>query len=366
MNGGNHHEKPMQKGKTKEYWNTFYSALPSIGDSTDKCPASSITYTTRDDHSAPDIEWILPSSQNLLDVILNSFPSNTVSFDEADQPVQSVVNGTVQSKRVDVLEIGCGVSQLSRSLLQRLLHKNINQNQAHQFDFVAADISTVCIEHNRKRDSDFVASLDNADGSLHYKVLDALEERRLTSSGPSYPIPKYDIILDKGTLDTFLFRSKRTKKGSTAHPPLLTHLLNNIHSWLRNSCGSKYIIISPRSKIKSVRDFQGFASVRRKKIDIRELGSHAVLVKGNGEHASVPKSNAYVYECVKNDSYSPDRHEPYSNMIESTSNGKSSCVCGLSFKEFLGNNNTSDQGEVVWTRRWINHRVHCKGAHGRC
>lgn len=238
--------------------------------------------------------------------------------------------------------------------------QNNHQHTRTTYDFVATDVSSVCIEHNRIRDSAFVSFLhDTAAARLSYEVLDVLNANLQSHSKH---IGRYDMILDKGTLDTFLFRSKRTNKGCELHPPLLTPLLSNIHRWLRAGCDAKYIIISPRSKIKSVRDFCGFKSVHRISVDTTMLISDdVILVKCNGENAHISKSEVFLYICFKDDSYDPDEDVPYRSMIDSAEDNSICIKCGMSFKQYRGTVDVKEQGEIVWTRRWRNHIVHCKG-----
>lgn len=352
-----------QKNKTKEYWDTFYSELKSAEDSnrfaTEGNHPSSIINNDASDVSAnelSDLEWIVPNSPRLLDTILGLFPPPDPSVGLTNRLKEETSSAT----SVNILEIGCGVSKLSISLLQRQLLNNqeaLPDAQTRGYSFVATDVSSVCIEHSRTRDDKLISSFNTDNSSLKYALLDVLAEK------PSITIRNYDIILDKGTLDTFLFRSKRTQKGSSSHPPLLAPLLNNIHRWL--GCGAKYIIISPRSKIKSVRDFRGFTSVRRIKVDTATLGGEVILVKSNNEKAARSKAKVYLYECIKNDSYNPEKDStPYRTMEISTADESTCLKCGISFKDFRGNGDVKDQGEVVWARRWKNHYPHCKGKGG--
>ena len=219
-----------QKVKTKDYWDSFYSSLPSDGG------INSTKVQNLGETSPSELEWIVPHSA-VLETISGLCPPSIQ--DRSHVPVS-----------VNALEIGCGVSQLSLTLLRRLLLSQDADRRDVRYFFVATDVSPICIEHNRTRDDSFMTSLNIAHGSLSYELLDVLDDK-LSSAHDR----KYDLILDKGTLDTFLFRSKRKQKGSSSHPPLLKPLLNNIHRWLRTGCGSKYVIISPRPKIKSLRDF---------------------------------------------------------------------------------------------------------------
>jgi len=286
-----------------------------------------------DHQSNDDLEWIVPNCPTVLNTTLSLFPRDILTNDS-----------------INVLEIGCGVSQLSSSLLQRLLDKNTTHDMhKHGYNFVSTDVSPVCIEQNRKRDDYYISSLKTTSISLTYNVLDILDESVIRQYNQ-----QYNVVLDKGTLDTFLFRSKRTKKGSSTYPPILAGLLNNIHSLLRS--GGCYIIISPRGKIKSVRDFCGFSSVRRVVIDTKALDG-GVLVKQQS------KSEVYIYQCIKNDSYNPEIDKPYRDTLDCKLDDEAKCNnCTITFREFRGNEKVEDKGEVVFIRRWKNHMMHCKAS----
>ena len=269
-------QKPKQSHKTKQYWDKFYSDVSS------HTPQESISLATESDGKS--FEWIVSNSSVLMEDLLSicSLASN--------HPCRKM--------HLRVLEIGCGVSELSRFLLERLLRKRSkNTDESTSYEFDVTDISEVCIKQCRQRDNAFISSLTNSNDYLRYNTLDVLT---------TMPSQRYDIILDKGTLDTFLFRSKRTDKGSQMYPPLLSHLLNNIHGWLNP--GGTYVIISPRSRIKAVRDFNGFKSVRTLKFD-EPLGN-LVLLKSNNTNRD-RKNGVYIFNCEKNDEYYPERDQPF-------------------------------------------------------
>lgn len=312
-----HEVLAQQKDETILYWDKFYTDLDKREDSIDQ-------NATADKN---DVEWIVSDKPVVLDKILSLFPP--------------------QQSSMKMLEIGCGVSKLSRSLLERTIER---KHDSQQYEFVSTDVSLVCLEHNRARDASYIASLPDS-SSLSYMELNAIKQL------PPSQLQKYDVVLDKGTCDTFLFRSKRTQKASATHPPLLKSLLNNIHRLLQSGCKAKYIIISPRSKLKSIRDFNGFTSVNRTKMSADLLGN-AVLVKGNSDHKP---AHVYIYECFRNDYYNPDSDEPFGDDGLEEVNDETICEkCGLSFKIFLGNVDIQDQGAVQWTRRFRNHIIHCK------
>jgi hypothetical protein len=317
-------QQPKQNHKTKEYWDAFYSDLPSR---VPKQPQSSA------EDAGGSFEWIVANSPVLLDEILMMLPL----------PSRGDCTG-----QLNALEIGCGVSELSRCLLQRLIQKRAETNELLSYEFVATDMSEVCIDQCSQRDANCISLLNETNkDSLKYETLDILTAK---------PSQRYHVILDKGTLDTFLFRSKRTKKGSELYPPLLLPLLNNIHAWLKPE--GKYIIISPRGRIKAVRDYIGFNSVKRVSIDVNKLGG-AVLMESNADN--VKKNEIYIYECIRNDEYKSDVDEPFRSTEKAIDDRDACPKCRLSFKEFRGNVEVEHQGKIGWQRKWNNHAVHCKG-----
>ncbi|KAL3798293.1 hypothetical protein HJC23_000207 [Cyclotella cryptica] len=372
-------QQPKQNEKTKQYWDTFYSDLSSQTPLLKDTKQSSTSTGNEKNDAGPNgngddaLEWIVDNSPILLDEILKMFPKASVTSPANESNV----------KKLNVLEIGCGVSELSRTLLEKSLR---NRGQLTDFGmsyaFVATDVSSVCVENNRKRDEAFVLSLGNHNNnnsssdsktlisnhndSLSYKTLDVLTKTPTMQN-------HYDIILDKGTLDTFLFRSKRTHRGTEAYPPILVPLLNNIHTWLRRGVTAKYIFVSPRSKIKAVRDYNGFVKVRRAALDVESLGG-AVLLQSNhadsrcnSKNDTCSRKNIFIYECIRNDQYEPDCDEPFRNdnrcYGESAVDDRSVCPhCKQSFKDFRGKVEIRDQGILVWGRRWRNHLIHCKGS----
>ena len=188
-----------QNDKTIGYWDEFYKNLDSSVNSSEEQPSKK---------NDVNLEWIVSDKPVVLDKLLSLFP--------------------VRQPYMRLLEIGCGVSQLSRSLLERMIrHQEDGKSSHHSYEFVSTDVSLVCLEHNRARDASYIAALPNT-ASLTYAELNVLKEL------PACQLHKYDIIIDKGTCDTFLFRSKRTQKGSAAHAPLLKPLLNNVHRLLKS------------------------------------------------------------------------------------------------------------------------------------
>lgn len=230
-----------------------------------------------------------------------------------------------------VLEIGCGTSSFSRDFY--CYYKG-------DVTVVASDVSHVCIRENQERDQTITRA---GKGRLSYQVLNVLEESSDHESA-------YDVIFDKGCLDTFLFRG-----GHKEREPLVRKLLDNVHSWLKD--GGKYIVMTPRSRIVLLRDYQGFSSVRRITLD---QSSSQVVIGDLEDGAGV--NVCFMYLCEKKSSYVPGQtaafRDSYGLSLESD---EDTCPrCGSSFLDFRAGEDVSGKGSKYWARRWRGHRVHCK------
>jgi SAM-dependent methyltransferase len=249
-------------------------------------------YHERDD----DKEWILKPSEQLLDRIL------------------SIISDTSCPK---VLEIGCGTSQLARWLYER--------KRSDSSTFVVTDVSPVCIQINQSRDAAILSD------RFEYQVLNALEP-----ADPSL-CQKFDVVLDKGCLDTFLYRSS---KGSQ----LVPKLLGNVCNWLSDR--GQYLVLTPRPRIPMLRDYPSFSSVRRVMLD----DSTATLGDLDG---GTTKQVVYLHVCTKRHSDIPTTCENTTEVILQQCG-----ACGMTFQEFQ----TIDT-HVKIVRRWKGHLVHCRDSH---
>jgi len=356
----------MQKERTVEFWNEFYVSSAS----------SSKKKRTDDDDDAPEkeeeedpgvavvvaageeeLEWIVRPSPALFELLLSS-PSPSASSgsdddDDDDDRRQRQERREQQRQQPEpppdpcrracysVLELGCGTSTLSRELFLYLLRRrrsgssppfSPSQHPRHpetapiDVVVVATDVSPVCIERNRVRDAalllgDEIIFENETDGppppssrssssssSLRYKVLDVAA----AGGVPAEYRDRFDLILDKGCLDTFLFRSKKRAGRAEA---LSRTVLDNVRSMLKKRGGSvgerdnnanaaaaaattnnsevggdvanespllaaastsppppsRYVVVSPRRKFKAVRDYPGFASVTKRRLDLLHL-----------------------------------------------------------------------------------------------
>ena len=375
----------MQRDKTIDFWNKLYS---NSNDPNNKNVHKSTTNQTESNRnpaqnykSFAEKEWIVQPSPNLFHAISNFLPTNkTIENDCA---------------HVNILEIGCGVSYLSREFWRYLQTPKMQSNHLNrQYSLCATDVSSVCIQQMIQRDNYVIHS---SEGLFHYSELNVLEK------DPSL-VSKYDMILDKGCLDTFLFRSQHKVQWE-----IMNTLLDNIHSWLKQN-GGVYLILSPRSKIKPVRDYLGFQSVQRivlnedsessslfsnmsfGELDGRSARSHKPCKEkdkiGKTKESTLRKDVIYMYVCVKNDNYIPGGTTPpfeqsfyheedssqslTSTTLDSVSSTntpnekdelmKQTCShCGTTFQQFIGSDVNMGQGEKAWKRRFRNHVIHCRG-----
>jgi SAM-dependent methyltransferase len=254
-------------------------------------------------------EWILVPSDSLLTSLAKELP--------AEDP--------------RVLEIGCGSSALAKELYLKTKGR-----------YVVTDVSAICIESNKSRDQQV---LHESNGNLSYSVLNVLlaEEKSPVQDN-------FDMVLDKGCLDTFLFRSRQQVQTE-----LVRKLLDNVHCWLAD--GGKYLVLSPRSKLAQLRDYKGFKTTTRRKMD----DSNAVL--GDLDGRSSKKEAVYMHVCVKDSSYIPGIGRAYDDLVDAPSlfQDDSCCGgCGVSFLCFRGGEGISGKGEACWRRKWGNHQVHCQ------
>jgi hypothetical protein len=240
-----------------------------------------------------------------------------------------------------VLEIGGGSSTLARDFFSRY----------PQHQIISTDVSEVCIQNNIERDRKLVES---SQGQLQYLVLNAIDPTAGNKEG-SVPfaengeVKRFNLILDKGCLDTFLFRSQHNVQEK-----LITQLLDNIHRWLQMTNG-KYVILTPRSKLKLVRDYRGFHKV----IKSRLAASGALDGRSEGQET------VYQHVCSMNPSYRPGIDAPFPERDERTPIEQlltQQCSkCTVLFEAFAKGQDLEGKGKSICIRRWKGHQVHCNG-----
>ena len=392
----------MQKEKTIQFWNDFYSSsITSSSSRKESNPSSSSSAAAKDfdeeEEKVPVKEWILQPTTDLLHTIHNHY-SAMVKKHHNDLRIQQ------QQYDFSMLEIGCGTSIFGLTLWEYLLKQSSlsvsslsSSLHTPSFIYHATDVSPVCIQQNRLRDdSRIVHTLqqtivhkdDCHHHSFQYNHLDILHPH--DSSTRQLGTKQYQFIIDKGCLDTFLFRtkSKLTSCSSTLEEEednhvdqkektynLMTHLLHNIHSLLIDDndhtyCG-KYIIFSARSKIKPIRDFNGFSSVQKIKLDASSGVSFGDLDGMGRNHLNDHTHAVYMYICTKNCNYRVETSNVFSSLSNHTSSTTStdttttdddeSCKqCQISFHDFRNGEDMVYKGKKYWYRRWKGHLLHCK------
>jgi SAM-dependent methyltransferase len=299
----NKRARKMQKDKTLHFWDDFYR---------------------KEDKAR---EWIVQPSDALFRCILDQLPVNFV---------QDAGDGSECCYKV--LEIGCGTSSLALDLCSFWERQ---QSTIGRLYVMATDVSPVCIEQQKELQQTMG---DNSYATLEYRVLNVTEAHEELHF-------QFDLILDKGCLDTCLFRSKRADEW-------VKKVLSNIHSWLCRDgvFGGVYMIVTPRSKLKTVRDYPGFA-VTRKILTADEYGLGDLEPRHSGTTTAANEQRQYMYICRRVHNTANGNKEKHSTpppMDEDTC-----ATCGVTFAAFC--EPRMSRTAAFWTRHWLGHNKHCKG-----
>jgi Methyltransferase domain len=283
-------------------------------------------------------EWISKPSDEVLKMIFEQFHNHGNNhFDDHNNI----------SDPLTVLEIGCGTSTLVRDVKGYFETQYRKQQICRNIHACGTDVSPICIDHLCQRDRHHVMLQNHHhqnNGQLEYKVLNVVDNDAST-------LHKWDLILDKGCIDTFLFRSRQ--RGPNAdYNDLIQRVLDNLHSWLRSHSGGLYMFISPRTKIKAVRDYQGFSSIHR-----YTLPPHSLSTLEGTNHDS-----GYLFVCAKNNNYIPGISLPFRRQSnQQTPKDDTICQhCGVSFLRFRKGESLQTRGAAIWMRQWEGHCKHCK------
>eukprot|EP00980_Cylindrotheca_fusiformis_P018022 scaffold5756_cov99-Cylindrotheca_fusiformis.AAC.6 len=281
-------------------------------------------------------EWILQPSVDLLEVLRAH-----CSFVENDDGENAI----------RLLEIGCGTSTLARDFWQHLIN---SENDQRSFHMIATDVSPACIQTNIDRDCSLLLKSRGGDDDIGQKH--TLEYRTLNVIQPSTKEEdqSFQVILDKGCLDTFLFRSRNRGGSNTAYSSILQTLLDNVWSWMGDD--GVYLLVSPRAKVKAVRDYSGFRCVERHALPTLSRGD---LVGNNND------TPGYVYVCRKNTAYVIGETPAFAGRMsgnQEAPNDKTKCPkCGMTFQGLRKGEVMEGRGTTFWIRRWKGHCIHCKG-----
>lgn len=206
-----------------------------------------------------------------------------------------------------ILEIGAGTSALSLLIAQALPAATV----------VATDVSPLAVQQ--------MASTHSAP-NLTFAVLDALDATSMAMQAAAVQAaqpetkPGWSVVVDKGCLDTFLFRY-----GTSVNPVPL--LLSAIHQALR--CDGVYIICTPRRRIKELAAHGGFCVTR-------------IALPADGEvHGELQSNGCFVHLARK----------VAIRQVEAVPPSCSSC--GQLYP--VGTQPGSRQ-----ERKFVNHLLHCK------
>ncbi len=267
-------------------------------------------------------EWIVhPSSTSLHEYIIPLLCDDVV-----------VNNNNNLKEDLTLLEIGCGTSRLAMEIYELIEKKG---------KFFVTDVSEVCIQANKVRDKELI---EKSNGKFNYEVFDVVSN----SDDIPFGGEKFNCILDKGCLDTFLFRSE-----TRIQTKLVEKLLNKIHSLLRVK--GKYIVITPRPKPKVIRNFRGFHKIQRYILNdnIADLDGNMSRDKNKGKAQKV-----FMFVCLKNDNYSVESEKAFVDHYDESANHDFVGVCehcGIDFDEFCTGLKLTKR-----VRQWKGHRIHCK------
>jgi len=332
-----------QKQKTIQFWDKYHSR--------------------QDGNDNPVKEWILQPSVAILETLYNLLPTCGAAS-AAASAATIYVNSKDDNGMIRVLEIGCGTSTLARDFW--LYCRNAKNRR--DISVCATDVSHVCIQQNIQRDQALMEAGEANEGKLTYKVLNITSSPTEHSSqqSPVYSC-SYDLILDKGCLDTFLFRSR--KRGEQKDF-LVVSVLRNIHALLREPCSSSqstggiYTIQTPRRKFRPVQDFPGFDRVERTMMDDANAGmlvpTSSPEIKQNGV---LKREHLYLYCCYKgtvNIQFQRQQHTavaPHPPLVDADACAK----CGLLFRDLRKGEDVHGRGIKYWTRMFRGHARHCKG-----
>ena len=436
----------VQNEKTIQFWDDYYTA-------------SSADTSNADSH--PNKEWILHPSLDIFERLYELLPPPAaIARPHAEEAPAAIATTTTNAtspslpKRepVRILEIGCGTSRLARDFLLFCRH----QKGRHDIFMCATDVSLICLAQNRIRDrellvedtnnndcDDITENMDEESGFLaakdeernllrqekgrlvydflnitiplvkfpvaeEYETLstpmiidDYNKQHDLTPPTESKFAPaSFDMILDKGCLDTFLFR---TRQRGEHKDKLIRTVLDNIHYLLKdpsnnnptnaadyhtdknfnesNNTGSArtrggvYTIQTPRAKFRPVKEYPGFAKVERMILDDNQgilVPTGAGEIKQNGK---LKREKLYLYSCYKGTTQHADvpnittsgmeqqsQHAQDIPVVSPPLEDTDACQkCGLTFLDFRKGEDLKGRGLKFWTRLFRGHGRHCKG-----
>eukprot|EP00797_Seminavis_robusta_P009445 Sro1683_g290910.1 n/a (307) ;mRNA; r:6289-7209 len=291
-----------------------------------------------------------------------------------------------------VLEIGCGTSTLSRDFW-RVCRQESTKRDLSSVSVCATDVSSVCIEQNQQRDQEDIQReqqpmMDYLDASiLEYRVLNIAEPlfpHKNNGDDDNHPNgpdnskstvqPKsFDMIIDKGCLDTFAFR---TRQRGDQKNVLVQSVLDNVFDLLKdgdndnNTEPGVYVSISPRAKFRALQKYPGFSKVQRiplgvgkVKAELMESNAHSNNSHGQDspDDSKKERETLYMYVCTKQPNFHPQQGHQRNQLAMVPEDSEACPVCGVKFHEFRKGEDINGRGGKFWTRIFRGHTRHCKG-----
>jgi hypothetical protein len=240
--------------KTIQFWNDHHAA------------------TAAGDQPVTKQEWIYESSDHLFQMILAPLMSND---DDDENDTKDVVQ---------ILEIGCGTSTLAADLCDywnRTYYNNSapdpqeedvrqQRRQRRQLTMIATDASVVCIKQQK-------ANNQHPD-QCSYEVWNILEPR--DNNDEEW---KFDLVVDKGCVDTILFRAKKGEE-------LAAIALANIQRCLRTT-NSPYCVITSRKKYRKYLAPVFAGRITSQRLDVTQKGDAAIVKKERNDQV-------FLYVCT--------------------------------------------------------------------
>ena len=148
---------------------------------------------------------------------------------------------------------------------------------------------------------------------------------------------------------------------------------------------SLYICITPRNKLKALRDYAGFSSVKRYPLPkVRSAAEPRGKLVGrkteerkkqedrrcDNHHPTNFSPPGYMFVCNKNNEYQVGVSKPFAIVGNNHNNHKNhdnpvndetECpTCKQTFREFRKDENLEFRGAIFWSRKFKAHRIHCK------
>ena len=279
-------------------------------------------------------EWLVHGTSDLLESIYRNCGSSEVG-------------------RLRILEIGCGTSAMARELWKYIEHAESKVPNSRRVLVRSTDVSRVCVDSCFARDRNMSNVYGPGDLAvegcgLEYATLDVQVPPTFEASG------QWEAVIDKACMDTFLFRSK-SRGEKKNYPTVVLMALETI--WRLIADNGVYILISPRRKLKPVRDFAGFSSVQR--LEIRPEVKCTIL-SPKGYRQKDPAEVYFMYICRKNVEYIVEDPNPFRLPLCDVPSDDSLCEdCGMSFASFCQKQGQEGRRDMMILRKWTNHCAFC-------